>query len=157
MTDIFFTSPEHRTRWLTAVLTIQKTWKGKLDAEYASALYILTCSSGTWQKVESYVSRDGIDFEPMLAEVDFSGGYGVLIRLAGNLFNDRTTSSPVDLMRLDDTNFQVALTALQIRRVSLPLDELASKAELYNIELDIRNAISRANRPKPWLPLHDGE
>lgn len=124
--NIFFTSTEHKKRWLTAMLTIGKTYEGKLDPEYGAALYILTSSSGTWQKTELYVDRDGIEFEALLQEVDFSGGYGVLIRLAGNLFNDQTTCSPVDLMRLDDTNFTVALTALQIRRVNLPLSDIAS-------------------------------
>lgn len=150
--SIFFTSAEHKQRFLTAMLTTGKTYAGKLDPEYGAALYILTSSGGTWQKAQSYVDRDGIDFEALLAEVDFSGGYGVLIRLAGNLFNDRTACSPVDLMRLDDRNFTVALNAFQIRRVNLPIGELASKEELYNLEMDARNRIARENREKPWLP-----
>ncbi len=125
--NIFYTSPEHKQRWLSAILGIGKVYDGKLDPEYASALYILTSSAGTWQKAQSYVDRDGIDFEAMLREVDFSGGYGVLIHLAGNLFNGQTACSPVELMRLDDRNFEIAVNALQIRRISLPIDELASK------------------------------
>lgn len=154
----FFTSPEHKRRWLMSMLQIGKVYDGKLDPEYGAALYILTSSAGTWNKAGPYVDRDGIDFEAMLAEVDFSGGYGVLIHLAGNLFNDRFTASPVDLAtRLDSENFTIALNALQIRRVSWSLGELASKAELHQIEMDIRNRIARENRPKPWLPLVDGE
>jgi len=155
---LYYTSPEHKKRFLTAMLTSGKVYDGKLDPEYASALYILTSSAGTWQKASSFVDRDGIDFEAMLAEVDFSGGYGVLIHLAGNLFNDRFTCSPVDICtRLDSENFTIALTALQIRRVSWALSEIANKAELYNAEIDERNRINAANREKPWLPLHDGE
>ncbi len=157
MADIFFTSPKHRTRWLTAILTTEKTWEGKLDPEYASALYILTSGAETWQKAQGYVDRDGIDFEALLREVDFSGAYSQLIMLAGNLFNGQTPASPVELYRLDDRNFEIAMNALQIRRVSLPLSEIASEAEIYQIEVDIRNRIAYENREKPWLPLQPGE
>ncbi len=129
MADIFFTSPQHKVRFLTAMQQIGKIYAGKLDPEYGAALYVLTSSGGTWQKASDYVSRGGIKFEELLAEVDWSGGYRALIRLAGNLFNDQTTCSPVDLMGLDDRNFQVAMTTFQIRRVSLPLSEIASQAE----------------------------
>lgn len=122
-TSIFFTSPEHTARWLTAILTSGKTYDGKLDPEYASAVDILSSGTGTWNKAESSVGRDGIDFEALLAAVDFSGAYTHLIRLAGNLFNGQTACSPVELMRLDDRNFMLALNALQIRRVSLPIDD----------------------------------
>ncbi len=157
MADIFFTSAEHKQRWLTAILSMGKVYNGKLDPEYASALYILTSGTGTWNRAESYVDRDGIEFEALLAEADFSGAYTELIRLAGNLFNGQTACSPVELFRLDDRNFTLALNALQIRRVSLPIDELASKTEIYNLEMDIRNRINRENIEKPWLPLQPGE
>lgn len=154
---IFFKSPEHKQRFLTAMLAIGKIYNGKLNEEYASAVYILTSSAVTWKEAESYVDRGGIDFEALLREVDFSGGYGVLIKFAGNLFNDRTACSPVDLMRLDDDNFVVALTALQVRRRALPVSELASEAELYNLEMDARNRATAENREKPRLPLQPGE
>jgi hypothetical protein len=131
---IFFTSPDHKARWLAALLTIGKVYDGKLDPEYASALYILTADLDTWQQASRYVDRDGIDFEALLVEVHFSGGYGVLIRLAGNLFNDRTACNPVDLMRLDDRNFTVALTAFQIRRASLLVADFSERtATIENI------------------------
>lgn len=134
MADIFFTSLEHKQRWLAAMRAIGKIYGGKLDPEYASALYILTADLDTWQQASRYVDRDGIDFEALLAEVHWSSGYGVLIRLAGNLFNDRTSLSPVELMRLDDTNFIVALTAFQIRRASLPIDDASRRtATIENI------------------------
>lgn len=155
MVDFFYTSREHKKRWLTAILSTGKVFDGKLDPEYASALYILTSSAGTWSKAQSYVDRDGIDFEAMLAQVDFSGGYSVLIHLAGNLFNDRFTCSPVDLAtRLDSENFTVAMNALQIRSINWTLNEIANKAEIYNIEMDIRDHIIASSREKPWLPLN---
>ncbi len=126
--NIFYTSPEHKQRWLSAILSIGKVYDGKLDPEYGAALYVLTSSESTWNKASEYVDRDGIDFEALLREVDFSGAYSNLIKLAGNLFNDQTACNPVELMRLDDTNFIVALTAFQIRRVSWGLGEIASDA-----------------------------
>lgn len=155
--NIFFTSAEHRTRWLSAILSLGRVFGGKLDQEYGAALYVLTSSVATWEKAEPYIDREGIDFEGLLAEVDFSGGYRPLIRLAWHLFNSGAAISPLDLYSLDESNFEVAMCAIRIRRVPLPIDDLASKAELYNIEIDTRNRIIAESREKPWLPLHDGE
>lgn len=124
MIDLFFTSREHKAGFITAMQGLRKIYDGKLDPEYGAAIYILTSSASTWEKASDYVERDGIDFEGLLAEVDFSGAYSNLIRLAGNLFNGQTTCSPVELYRLDDRNFQIAMTAFQLRRASLPLSEL---------------------------------
>lgn len=121
---IFFTSAQHKAGFLTAMRTIGKIYGGKLDPEYGAALYILTADEDTWDQASDYVERGGIRFEDLLAEVDFSGGYSVLIHLAGNLFNDRTPCNPVDLMRLDDRNFAVALAAIQIRRTSLRVEDI---------------------------------
>ena len=119
--NVFFTSREHKDGFLTAMQGLRKVYDGKLDPEYGAAVYILTADADTWDKASEYVDRDGIDFEALLAEVDFSGAYSNLIRLAGNLFNGQTACNPVELYRLDDRNFQVAMTAFQIRRLSLPL------------------------------------
>ncbi len=157
MATIFFTSPKHKAGFLTAMAGLRKIYERKLDPEYGAAIYILTSSASTWDKASEYVDRDGIDFEALLREVDFSGAYSQLIMLAGNLFNGQTPASPVELYRLDDRNFQVAMTAFQIRRASLPISEIANEAEVYQIEMDRRNRISYENRPKPWLPLQPGE
>lgn len=124
MDDIFFTEREHKQRFLAVMQTYRKVYDGKLDSEYGAALYILTADLDTWRSASSYVYHDGIDFEGLLAEVDFSGAYSNLIRLAGNLFNGQTACSPVELYRLDDRNFQLAMTAFRIRRRSWPIDEL---------------------------------
>ena len=123
MANIFFKSPAHRQRFIPAMQQIGKIYGGRLDSEYGAALYVLTADLDTWEQAQAYVDRDGIDFEALLAEGEFSGGYTALIQLAGNLFNDRTACSPVDLMRLDESNFTVALTALQVRRASLRVDD----------------------------------
>jgi hypothetical protein len=120
---MFFTEARHKAGWLTAMQGIGKVYDGWFDTEYGAALYILTADEDTWNQVSDYVSHSGIDFEAMLHEVDFSGGYGVLIRLAANLFNDRIPCNVVELMRLDERNFKVALTAIQVRGKSLHMDD----------------------------------
>src|SRR5579862_1332285 len=115
----YWKSVYHQERFLAAVPRIGKTWpeqNGQYDTEYAAALYILTADSGTWGKAEDYVSHDGIEFEQMLEEVDFSGGYARLVKLAGHLFNERQQLLPIELLHLDPKNFQLALEAIKIRR-----------------------------------------
>jgi hypothetical protein len=120
---MFFKSDEHKQRFLAVIQQIGKIYDGKLDQEYGAALYILTADADTWEQASNYVNRSGIDFETMLKRVHFSGGYSVLMRLAGNLFNNRMPCNAVELMRLDEDNFTVALTALQVRRSSLHRDD----------------------------------
>jgi hypothetical protein len=119
MASIFFTSPDHKQRFLTVMQRLGKIDDGRLNQEYGAALYILTASHSLWQKSQAYVERHAIDIEAMLAEIDVSHGYAVLLKLAGNLFNGEHHIDPVEFMRLDANNFTVALTALQIRRASL--------------------------------------
>ena len=121
--DLFFASAGHQERFLAVMREIGKMYGGKLDQEYAAALYILTADLDTWQQASDYVGRDGIDIPTLLQEIHFSGGYAVLLLLAGNLFNSQTHVDPVELMRLDDRNFLVALAALQVRRSSLHVDD----------------------------------
>jgi hypothetical protein len=123
-----FKSAEHKQRLLTTMQELGKIYRGTLDEEYLSALYILTADRSTWQKASQYVSRDGIDITAMLKEVDFSGGYGVLIQLAGNLFNQRQHLDPIELLRLDEHNFRLALTAIALRRYGLRFSDLADQA-----------------------------
>ncbi len=121
MSELFFQGADHKRRFLAAMQRIGKVYDGKLDPEYGAALYILSAEVGTWNKAQRYVDRDGIDFETMLQEVDFSGGYQVLIQWAGNLFNEQQHIDPIEALRLDERNFEIALSALRIRRGGLRL------------------------------------
>lgn len=124
VTEGIFKSAGHKTRFVGAMLQIGKVDSGKFDPEYAAALYVLTADLSTWNKAQEYMSHNGIDFEALLKEVDWSGGYRVLIQWAANLFNEYAAHcDPVELMRLDESNFQVAITALHIRRYSLHVDD----------------------------------
>lgn len=124
MAEIFFTSAGHRERFLAALEKTGAVYDGnKIDQEYGAALYILTADLGIWEQVEAYVGRSRIFIPDMLENVDLSGGFAVLVQLAGNLFNGQTHTEPIELMRLDETNFRVALTALEIRRAHLWLSD----------------------------------
>jgi hypothetical protein len=156
-TTIFFTSSEHRTRWLTTLLITGAVDAGRIDPEYGSALYLLTSREGTWQKAQGYISHHRVLIENLIAEVDFSAAYLQLIKLAGNLFNGTIHVDPVEFYRLDEENFTLALNALQIRRASFLVSEVASEAELSAIARTLRSRIVADNRPKPQLPIQPGE
>ena len=115
-TPLAFRTESHKDRFVTAIKN--KIYDGnRIDTEYATAFYILTSGLATWNKAQGYVTENGIVFETMLEEVDFSSGEAAMVRLAGNLFNDGyTTCNPVNLMLLDEPNFQTILLALKLRR-----------------------------------------
>jgi hypothetical protein len=121
---IFFKSAEHKERFLSTMLQRGKVDGGKFDAEYGAAFYILTADLWTWENVQDYITRRGIDFEAMLKEVDFSGGYSILPKLASNLFNGNEPIQAVDIPnRLDESNFRIAMSAFLLRRYSLREDD----------------------------------
>jgi hypothetical protein len=124
---ITFKGSEHKNRFLHAIQDIGKFYQGKVDSEYGAALLVLTSGAGTWQKAQGYVSDHGIDFEELLANEDFSGAYTELIKFAGNLFNGRIDSSPVELMRLDSSNFNLAVSALLLRYHGMALADLVEE------------------------------
>ena len=124
MASIYFKSPEHRQRLLVALEQTGAVYDGnKVDQEYSAALYILTADLGIWQRVQEYVGHSRIDIPEMLENIDLSSGYKTLVELAGNLFNSQTHTEPIELMGLDESNFRLALTALQIRRVRLRVED----------------------------------
>jgi hypothetical protein len=128
MPDIFFVSEEHKARLLESLTQIGKIYNGTPDTEYATALYILTSDPLIWEEVSRYVSRDGIGIARMLKKVYLSSGESVLARLAGNLFNGNVHIEPLELLRLDETNFTIAMTALKLRREGLHLSSLTSSS-----------------------------
>ena len=135
----YFSSPEHLERFKSVLEAIGKTWIDRYDhnavkvqEEYACAVYVLTSSLGTWERASSYVSSGGIQFPELLEEVHWSGGYLNLLRWAANLFNERfANQNPIDIScSLDERNFQVAITALIIRRKSWPLQYILDHADI---------------------------
>lgn len=123
MKDIFFKSPAHKARFLTALHETGKIDHGRADSEYASALYILSATSELWEKSKNYVRR-GIFFAELLKNEHFSSSYSFLVRLAWNLFNGgysdddqpRVMIDARDICILDSANFEVAMMAIRLRR-----------------------------------------
>jgi hypothetical protein len=135
--DLFFTSPEHQQRFLTVMQQCEKIYEGQLDPEYATAFYLLTAHAAIWDMAQSYVFSYGIDIEAMLEEVNWSSGYLVLIKLAGNLFNNQQHLDPLEFLCLDPRNFQLALTALIVRRSSLSLADVIAPCAHHQAEVKL--------------------
>lgn len=115
---VLFNNEKHLSRFLDAIHRNKKVYEGdKIDCYYGSAFYIMADDAWTMEKAAPYISNHGIDFETMLKEVDFSGGYSVVINLAYacSLFNGNMDVNFEQFMRLDENNFQLALTALRFR------------------------------------------
>lgn len=123
---IFFTSPAHKERFVTAMQEIGKIYDGRYDSEYGAAIYILTSSSNTWSKAQGYIKHNGIDIEKMLEEQDWSGGLRRLVKLAGSLFNGQIQVDLSDVINsLDGGNFKVMISSILIRRRGLRVDNLS--------------------------------
>src|SRR5579859_1317618 len=143
---IFFKSDAHLQWFLAIIQNIDAVEDGRIDPEYGAAVYILTADDELLQKSRTYISRHGIRFEHLLKEVDFSEGYRVLVKLAGNLFNPQNVApAPVDLFILDNENFMVACNALVVR----------SHRHLFSHFADTYEA--KVNVEQPWFPLLPGE
>ena len=125
MAPIFFKSAQHKVRFVSTMQRRGKIYDGKFDPEYAAAVYILTADLSTAQKSSEYMHRHGIDFDTLLKDIDFSGSYTVLIELAGNLFNGQRHIDPLEFLRLDAGNFNVAITAILLRRNGYRLEQEA--------------------------------
>lgn len=115
MPDLFFTSSAHKQRWLATMQRLGKIDRGKVDPEYASALYILTADVGMWHVAQKHVARTGIDINVLLATVGLSSGESIMVKLAGNLLNGNQSINPVAFTRLDEHNFRLALDAISLR------------------------------------------
>lgn len=115
-TPLTFQSEGHKNRFVEAIQRIGKVYNRSVDPEYGAALYILTSRLALWNNAEEYVTRRGIDFGTMLEETHFSSGPWVLVNWACNLFNGYLHIDPLELMRLDEGNFETALTSLKVRR-----------------------------------------
>jgi hypothetical protein len=119
-----FRSQAHQQRFEQTMTRIGKVYDGTFDPEYGAAIYCLSASLSTWDKVKGYVTSSGIRIEAMLEDVDFSGGESVLVKWAGNLFNGRVHVDPLDVLRLSENNFETALRSLLLRRNGMSAEHL---------------------------------
>ena len=122
---IAFHSEEQKQLFLHTMEVLHQIDHGVLDAYYAAALYVLTADRGIWNKARDYidVERISIYFEELLKEVHFSHGESLLVAWAGNLFGAIIPVSPKELVNtLDEPLYQLALTALSLRRYRSHVD-----------------------------------
>lgn len=116
---IYFRSEEHRDRFREAIQTMgsKAVWSGnRLDQEYSSMLLVLTCSLDIWERMQPYITRNGINIGEALEEVPFSTTERAMVALAGNLFGQLIQANPVDLVALDPRNFEVCVMAMRLRK-----------------------------------------
>lgn len=124
---MYFKNEDHKERFLELLEKYNRVYDGLIENEYGAAFYILSADNEIWSKSKSYIGIDGIDFETMFQEKDFSTGYAILVKLATNLFNGNFNIAPVELCYLDgDSNFKVALAALHIRKYKISLEEVTT-------------------------------
>lgn len=96
-----------RALLLTSPYIITTCWCGQSNQDKREP--------GMWERAQAHIDQWGIDFEALL-EQPCSSSEGVLLRLACHLFNEQAQIQPMELMCLDSDNFQIALSALKLRK-----------------------------------------
>jgi len=115
---------------------------GQVDCYYLPALFILlSTKNNLYKKTRNYIDADGIDFQTMVEEQDFSSGEAKLVRLAANLYNGSMKVTPQELINtLDDKNYELAMQAIRFRRYGCHIENLLDR------EMDIEADIEREMR-----------
>ncbi|WP_394122055.1 hypothetical protein [Planococcus donghaensis] len=93
----------------------------QVSPEYQSALFILTSTDELYRKTISYFGSHGFSHLDMFEEQDFSSGYGLMVKAAGNLFGfyEYELSLAHLVGAIDDELFPVFIQALIIRKHGL--------------------------------------
>jgi hypothetical protein len=124
---------------------------GQVDCYYFPALFILlSTKNNLYKTTRNYIDADGIDFQTMMEEQDFSSGEAKLVRLAANLYNGSMEVTPHELINtLDDTNYDLAMQAIRFRRYGCHIENLLDREMDMDmeagIERDIRTNLSMKN------------
>lgn len=111
-----YLSREHKQDFLENRRNIPEYYR--FNKEFLSVLYLISGNEELKQKIEPYFNGNSgmFDTEKMFEEQDFSAGLSVLAKLAVNLFNANEKINPLQLMILDDENFELAMNAIILRR-----------------------------------------
>ena len=120
---INFINDKHRTRFYEAIkphVYLQNNQQF-CDQEYGAALLLLT-SPLLWQFAEAYIQDHRIDFDGLLQAGYLSSSEALMIKLAGNLFNGQLSVDPVEFGIFDPDNFELAITAIQLRYKPFRID-----------------------------------
>jgi len=111
---MFFLDNQHYERFNKLVSSY------KIEAErerhFKSCFYIFSKSQKLFDISEGFISNKNIDFMNIDFSFDFSVIDRLFISLANNLFNNTKQINVLELIPLDDINFKIAITAINIRR-----------------------------------------
>lgn len=112
---MIYKDDEHSSRFLEQLNQLYE--HQQKDVYYQSAIYIMTSEEKLFKKVSAYFDIDGgFQAEEMFAREDFSHAELVLAKLTGHLFNNNYQVTPLDLIELDEENYQIAMSAIYIRK-----------------------------------------
>jgi hypothetical protein len=122
-----YKSPVHQETMIKYLKLLGKIYPdGEVDREYLAALYIICSDDELRRKCLKYIDLEvmGINFPAMRRKEDFSSGYGVLVKLASNLFNEYSKVTPMDIIRhLSGEFFELAIQAILLRKFNGPIYE----------------------------------
>ncbi len=119
-TTIYWAYDGHREAMKRAVMrTNPITWKGNIDRQFASALYLLTGLPDAWERLKPHIKPGGtIDHHGMLDQESLTHEERFIVALSWNLFNEGNyyfKITPVDLATLDDAMMNLALSGIVLR------------------------------------------
>lgn len=87
------------------------------NKEYLTLIYVATSNQELFSKVLRYFDFNTFNFHisDMFEQQDFSGGMRIMAELAVLFFNSGVEVSIGELSRLDDENFNIAMSAIKFR------------------------------------------
>lgn len=135
------TQPQRYQRLVNAV---NAPFKGReentaIDSSYAASLYLISASSELSQKLEKYISREGIDFPAMLRNERFSAGYlETIAQTAHNLFSwgEESRVTPHELACVPALYMKEVCNALMIAGDNYTLQLVDNKKDEPTLQLD---------------------
>lgn len=121
--EVAFASDEHKEHFANVIDSLHKVNADRrVDPEYGAAIFILTSTHmSLWEMARNHIRGEKIDFTAMMNQ-PLSSGEVIMLKLASHLFNEQTHIDPVELVRLDEQNFQLALSAIRLRRYGMHLE-----------------------------------
>lgn len=125
---IYYKDGKHKDTLKELLIKYKKVYEkynNEVDQYYLPAFYIFTADEELRRKCLPYITSDGILFNKMETEQDFSSGPSVLIKLAHQLYNEGDKADIMDIIGiLDKENFKVALQVIELRKYGCKYEEL---------------------------------
>ncbi|MEK5149061.1 MULTISPECIES: DUF6075 family protein [unclassified Psychrobacillus] len=112
---MIYRDDEHSNRFHNQLYQLNQSQQN--DVYYLSTLYIMTSSEKIFKKVSPYFDiNDGFHAEEMFAHEEFTQEELILAKLTGHLFNNNYQVTVLDLIELNEDNYQIAMSAIYIRK-----------------------------------------